>query len=88
VLLLVLLLNMTNRKESNDEDDDRNPKHTRRIVDSPSFTQGEDVRGICNKRASPDGNDQSVLETEKEISKQCRDSTLLHTDKEGSRKYS
>lgn len=72
---------------SNDEDDDRNPKHTRRIVDSPSFTQGEDLRGICNKRARPASDDQSVLESEKEISKQCRDSTLLHTDREGSRKY-
>lgn len=72
---------------SNDEDDDRNPKHTRRIADSPSFTQGEDVRGIGNKRARPVSNDQSILESEKEISKQCRDSTLLHTDREGSRKY-
>lgn len=71
---------------SNDEDDDRNPKHTRRIVDSPSFTQGEDVRSICNKRARPVSNDQSVLDSE-EISKQCRDSTLIHTDREGSRKY-
>lgn len=71
---------------SNDEDDDRNPKHTRRIVDSPSFSQGEDVRSICNKRVRPVSNDQSVLDSE-EISKQCRDSTLIHTDREGSRKY-
>ena len=52
---------------SNDEDDEWNPKHIRQIVYSPSFSQGEYVRSICNKRARPISNDQSVPSLREEL---------------------
>eukprot|EP00252_Welwitschia_mirabilis_P002560 TRINITY_DN12511_c0_g1_i1.p1 TRINITY_DN12511_c0_g1~~TRINITY_DN12511_c0_g1_i1.p1 ORF type:complete len:1026 (-),score=255.68 TRINITY_DN12511_c0_g1_i1:546-3623(-) len=72
---------------SNDDDDDRNPRHTRRAVDSPSLEQHEDCRDVCRKRGRSMNNVDSLMQNEPDISRQGRDSVSLHTERDGARKY-
>ncbi|XP_057828055.2 zinc finger CCCH domain-containing protein 27 isoform X2 [Cryptomeria japonica] len=74
---------------SNDEDDDRNHKHTRRAIDSPSLNwdiQDEDEKSI-RKRNRPVSNAEFVPESDTETSKPSRESIPLRTDVEVSAKY-
>lgn len=74
---------------SNDEDDDRNHKHTRRAIDSPSLNwdiQDEGEKCI-SKRNRPGSNAEFVPESDTEISKPSRESMPLRMDPEVSTKY-
>ncbi|KAH9296465.1 hypothetical protein KI387_040053, partial [Taxus chinensis] len=75
---------------SNDEDDDRNHKHTRRAIDSPSLNwdvQDEAAKGIRRKKGKHVSNAEFAPESDTETSKPSRESIPLLTDVEASTKY-